>query len=67
MSSTLDVMGEKMENVIGTIEAELDGRFANIRTQETNLGVRIVLMIPLHVKSYFCISSIFSKYKSYTR
>jgi hypothetical protein len=27
-----------MEAVLGNIEVELDGRFRNIRTQETNLG-----------------------------
>ncbi len=31
-------MGEKMENVLGYMDVELDGRFNQIRTQETNLG-----------------------------
>ncbi|XP_046842801.1 mannosylglucosyl-3-phosphoglycerate phosphatase-like isoform X2 [Xenia sp. Carnegie-2017] len=34
----LDVLAEKMESVLGSIEVELDGRFQSIRTRETNLG-----------------------------
>ncbi|KAG7160320.1 Trifunctional nucleotide phosphoesterase protein YfkN-like [Homarus americanus] len=32
------VVGEKMEEALGTFSVELDGRFSSIRTQETNLG-----------------------------
>ncbi|XP_069950309.1 mannosylglucosyl-3-phosphoglycerate phosphatase isoform X3 [Cherax quadricarinatus] len=32
------VVGEKMEETLGTFSVELDGRFSSIRTQETNLG-----------------------------
>lgn len=32
-----------MEGVLGNIAVELDGRFRNIRTQETNLGKSNVL------------------------
>ena len=31
-------MGEQLENVIGYMEVEMDGRFASIRANETNLG-----------------------------
>ena len=31
-------MGERMENILGYMEVEMDGRFSSIRTQETNLG-----------------------------
>ena len=33
-----DVMNDRLEKVIGEMDVELDGRFAYIRTQETNLG-----------------------------
>nr|XP_054748733.1 snake venom 5'-nucleotidase-like [Lytechinus pictus] len=33
-----DVMKKEMEGKLGTIEVDLDARFASIRTQETNLG-----------------------------
>ncbi|XP_078365023.1 uncharacterized protein LOC144649408 isoform X1 [Oculina patagonica] len=32
------VMNDMMEEVIGEVEVELDGRFSSIRTKETNLG-----------------------------
>ncbi|KAK7079008.1 hypothetical protein SK128_013735 [Halocaridina rubra] len=32
------VVGEKMEETLGTFSVELDGRFSAIRTSETNLG-----------------------------
>ncbi|XP_069183301.1 mannosylglucosyl-3-phosphoglycerate phosphatase isoform X2 [Procambarus clarkii] len=32
------VVGEKMEESLGTFSVELDGRFSSIRTSETNLG-----------------------------
>ena len=32
------VIGEKMEEVLGTFTVPLDGRFSSIRTSETNLG-----------------------------
>ena len=32
------VIGEKMEEVLGTFSVPLDGLFASIRTSETNLG-----------------------------
>lgn len=32
------IMGEKMEHVLGNMEVELDGKFCNVRTKETNLG-----------------------------
>ena len=31
-------MNDRLEKVIGEMDVELDGRFAFIRTQETNLG-----------------------------
>ena len=31
-------MNEMMEEVIGEVEVELDGRFSSIRNKETNLG-----------------------------
>ena len=31
-------MNEMMEEVIGELEVELDGRFSSIRNKETNLG-----------------------------
>lgn len=34
----LGVMNEMMEEVIGELEVELDGRFSSIRNKETNLG-----------------------------
>lgn len=34
----LGVMNDMMEEVIGEVEVELDGRFSSIRTKETNLG-----------------------------
>ena len=36
--SSVDIVKQKMEAVLGNIEVELDGRFRSIRTQETNLG-----------------------------
>jgi len=38
VASYLQMMGEKMEQVIGHSAVPLDGRFSSIRTQETNLG-----------------------------
>ena len=39
MSNTFsEVMGEKMETVLGAMDVDLEGRFAKVRTQETNLG-----------------------------
>jgi 5'-nucleotidase len=32
------VIGEKMEEVLGEFTVPLDGRFASVRTSETNLG-----------------------------
>ncbi|XP_020897709.1 5'-nucleotidase isoform X2 [Exaiptasia diaphana] len=34
----MDVMKESMEETLGQIEVELDGRFSSLRTKETNLG-----------------------------
>ncbi|ELT96847.1 hypothetical protein CAPTEDRAFT_120927 [Capitella teleta] len=34
----LDIMGEEMEQVLGHMEVEMDGRFASLRNKETNLG-----------------------------
>lgn len=34
----VDLIGSKMETVLGHVEVELDGRFSAIRTSETNLG-----------------------------
>ncbi|KAK3727236.1 hypothetical protein QZH41_019303 [Actinostola sp. cb2023] len=34
----MDVMKESMEETLGHVEVELDGRFASLRTKETNLG-----------------------------
>ena len=36
----LGVMNEMMEEIIGEVEVELDGRFSSIRNKETNLGKR---------------------------
>ena len=36
--SFIDGLKESMEEVLGNVEVELDGRFAKIRTGETNLG-----------------------------
>lgn len=36
------VMNDMMEEVIGEVEVELDGRFSSIRTKETNLGELLV-------------------------
>ena len=33
-----DVMSEKMEVVLGVMDVDLEGRFAKVRTEETNLG-----------------------------
>ena len=33
-----DIMGNQMDEVIGEIDVDLDGKFASIRTSETNLG-----------------------------
>ncbi|XP_050733996.1 5'-nucleotidase-like isoform X2 [Eriocheir sinensis] len=33
-----DVVGKKMDEVLGNFSVELDGRFSSIRTSETNLG-----------------------------
>jgi len=42
VKSTVDkyvgVMNDMMDEVIGEVEVELDGRFSSIRTKETNLG-----------------------------
>lgn len=35
-------MNDMMEEVIGEVEVELDGRFSSIRTKETNLGELLV-------------------------
>lgn len=35
---TVGVMKDMMEEVIGEVEVELDGRFSSMRTKETNLG-----------------------------
>ena len=34
----IDIMGKQMDEVIGEIDVELDGKFASVRTTETNLG-----------------------------
>ena len=41
----LGVMNEMMEEVIGELEVELDGRFASIRNRETNLGKHTFLFL----------------------
>ena len=41
----LGVMNEMMEEVIGELEVELDGRFSSIRNKETNLGKRSCLFL----------------------
>ena len=33
-----DVMSAKMDMVLGVMDVDLDGRFAKVRTEETNLG-----------------------------
>ena len=40
------MMDDMMEEVIGEVEVELDGRFASIRTKETNLGELTFLLPP---------------------
>ena len=32
------ILGEKMEEVLGVMQVELDGRFSTVRTKESNLG-----------------------------
>ena len=45
MSSILKgVMNDMMDEVIGEVEVELDGRFSSIRTKETNLGELLVTL-----------------------
>ena len=46
-------MNDMMDEVIGQVEVELDGRFSRIRTKETNLGKRnhiicdhVILILP---------------------
>ena len=39
-----DVMKEQMEQVLGQVEVELDGRFASVRNRETNLGKLLKVM-----------------------
>ena len=46
-------MNDMMDEVIGQLEVELDGRFSSIRTKETNLGKsnrkvcdHVVLILP---------------------
>ena len=34
-----------MEHVIGNLDVELDGRFASVRTKETNLGESSILLV----------------------
>lgn len=41
----LGVMNEMMEEVIGELEVELDGRFSSIRNKETNLGKHTFLFV----------------------
>ena len=41
----LGVMNEMMEEVIGELEVELDGRFSSIRNNETNLGKHTFLFL----------------------
>ena len=36
--SPSDVMQDKLEEELGHVEVELDGRFSSVRTRETNLG-----------------------------
>lgn len=33
-----EILGEKMEEVLGEMQVDLDGRFSTVRTQESNLG-----------------------------
>lgn len=42
MSILKGVMNDMMDEVIGEVEVELDGRFSSIRTKETNLGELLV-------------------------
>lgn len=42
-------MNDMMDEVIGEVEVELDGRFSSIRTKETNLGE---LFVTFHGKTY---------------
>ena len=39
------IMGEQMDKVIGHLDVELEGRFAKIRTEETNLGKRLYFLL----------------------
>lgn len=41
----LGVMNEMMEEVVGELEVELDGRFSSIRNKETNLGKHTFLFV----------------------
>lgn len=33
-----DLVGSKMDSILGDVDVELDGRFSAVRTSETNLG-----------------------------
>ena len=35
----IELMGEKLEVVIGHMDVEMDGHYKNMRTKETNLGI----------------------------
>lgn len=50
----LGVMNDLMEETIGELEVELDGRFSSIRTRETNLG-NFVTDIILNVTEVDCV------------
>ena len=39
-ASLLVIFGEKMEEDLGYMHVELDGRFCTVRTKESNLGRR---------------------------
>ena len=43
-------MNDMMEEVIGEVDVELDGRFSSIRTKETNLGELLITFFGLTAK-----------------
>ena len=43
-----EIMGAKMETVLGHMLVDLDGRFSSVRTGETNLGLSLFLCF-LHI------------------
>lgn len=47
----LDVVKDSMEETLGHIEVELDGRFSSLRTMETNLGTLHIFLGLIYLTS----------------